>query len=302
MGNNSPLASAGSKTSEALNDIRNKRSLKLLEDCIEKLVKSAHASPASEHLNNENRKKLLAKFGPFGQTTNWLELQNCMSKFIQASTGSSATATGTSSTKPVDENSFKFSFAAKSVHSASHRPLRNAIKLVSNATIVLTCRELLILFINWSLRQQQKKASRKVCLSNSRDLATTSSGGSSNKKLSIMQINCETEFELLQLLDILYYTDNSINYKLFIKNLIMSLNLTQQSERSDEAQCLSVSQTKVLSRICMMACEFMLPEFKLVRKVNWSSDEKSGFVDNDTGERCFFLENYFSVKINSSSR
>ncbi len=139
-------------------------------------------------------------------------------------------------------------------------------------------------------------------MSNSRDLATTSSGGSSNKKLSIMQINCETEFELLQLLDILYYTDNSINYKLFIKNLIMSLNLTQQSERSDEAQCLSVSQTKVLSRICMMACEFMLPEFKLVRKVNWSSDEKSGFVDNDTGERCFFLENYFSVKINSSSR
>jgi len=292
MVNNSPInqVGTGSKISEALNDIRNKRSLKLLENCIEKLVKSAHTSSTgcqgtlADQLNCENRKKLL-NFGQYGQLTNWLELQNCMSKFIQTNTGSNTTAPN----KSVEEKCFKFSYAARSVNQISYKPLRSAIKLVSNATIVLTCRELLILFINWSLKQQHKKTSRQasknMCLSSSQDVASTKKSGSSNKKLSIMQINCETEFELLQLLDILYYTDNSINYKLFIKNLITSLNQAQ-SENSDETQLQSFisSQTKVLIRISMMACEFMMPEYKLVRKVNWSSDDKSGFAESDTGK------------------
>ena len=187
----------------------------------------------------------------------------------------------------------------------SYRPLRNAIKLVSNATIVLTCRELLILFINWSLKQQKKsmEVSTKVCLSpiSTSNFIQQRPQPHMEKKLSIMQINCETEFELLQLLDILYYTDNSINYKLFIKNLIISLNLTEpkkpqqqqqlsigkldESDSSDnQLQYLSSSQTKVLSRISMMACEFMLPEYKLLRKINWSSDDKNGLSDNDTGK------------------
>lgn len=106
-----------------------------------------------------------------------------------------------------------------------------------------------------------------------------------------MQINCDTEFELLQLLDILYYTDNSINYKLFIKNLIISLNLAESKQQmaiaddstyEDDQSALSNSQVKVLNRISMMACDFMLPEYKLLRKINWSS-ESNNYSDNDSG-------------------
>lgn len=86
-----------------------------------------------------------------------------------------------------------------------------------------------------------------------------------------MQINCETEFELLQLLDILYYTDNSTNYKLFIRNLLSSLNDDQ----------LASSRNRILNRISLMACHFMLPEFKLLRKINWTTEAD---LDDDVGK------------------
>jgi len=105
-----------------------------------------------------------------------------------------------------------------------------------------------------------------------------------------MQLNCETEFEFLQLLDVLYYTDNSFKYKLFIKNLIYGLisnDLNVESNENSSRQVDSstslanskapgiIFNSKILSRISMMACDFMLPGFKLLKKVNWSSEMDS---------------------------
>ena len=47
------------------------------------------------------------------------------------------------------------------------QPVRNAIKLVSNAATVLSCRELLIIFINWTLKnleiqQEQQRIKNKL--------------------------------------------------------------------------------------------------------------------------------------------
>lgn len=160
------------------------------------------------------------------------------------------------------------------------QPVKNAIKLVSNAATVLSCRELLIIFINWTLKnlenqQEQQRIKNKLF----------------QKHFSIMQLNCETEFEFLQLLDVLYYTDNSFKYKLFIKNLIYGLlsnDLTGESneaspfDQNDSSSSLSnpkassiIFNSKILSRISMMACDFMFPGFKLLKKVNWSSEMDS---------------------------
>jgi hypothetical protein len=180
------------------------------------------------------------------------------------------------------------------------QPVRNAIKLVSNAATVLSCRELLIIFINWTLKnleiqQEQQRIKNKLF----------------QKHFSIMQLNCETEFEFLQLLDVLYYTDNSFKYKLFIKNLIYGLISTDLSSESNEE---STNQTesssssivspktsniiynsKILSRISMMACDFMLPGFKLLKKVNWSSEMDSecdaGKLKNKTNTTILTEEN-----------
>jgi hypothetical protein len=160
------------------------------------------------------------------------------------------------------------------------QPVRNAIKLVSNAATVLSCRELLIIFINWTLKnlenqQEQQRIKNKLF----------------QKHFSIMQLNCETEFEFLQLLDVLYYTDNSFKYKLFIKNLIYGLlsndltgesNETTPPDQNDSSSSLAnpkasriIFNSKILSRISMMACDFMFPGFKLLKKVNWSSEMDS---------------------------
>ena len=107
-----------------------------------------------------------------------------------------------------------------------------------------------------------------------------------------MQLNCETEFEFLQLLDVLYYTDNSFKYKLFIKNLIYGLitndvghvdtkHEKEKTTTTDAKTTVSIFSSRMLSRISMMACDFMLPEFKLVKKVNWSSEMSS---ESDSGK------------------
>ena len=88
-----------------------------------------------------------------------------------------------------------------------------------------------------------------------------------HNNFSLIKLNCDTEFEFLQLLDILYYTENSNKYRIFIRNLIQVL-ISNENERSNENQ----SKKKVLSNIVLMACDFMLPEFKQIEKVAWSSD------------------------------
>lgn len=100
---------------------------------------------------------------------------------------------------------------------------------------------------------------------------------STQPKISIRQINCETEFELLQLLDILYYTDSSVNYKMFIRNLIASLNLGEKASEEDHNK----PQAKVLNKIVSMACDFMLPEYKQIKKVGLALNKN--LSDNDAG-------------------
>jgi hypothetical protein len=259
------------KNSESLNELRNKRSLKLFEDCIDKLVKFEVAPPPPQWNgpSDGNKSKYpnkLADTCSGVQKPNWLnELTSHMSKYIN----SHASATGTQIINKqndfqINNQSFKISSANRSAFNSFGQPIRNAIKLVVNSTIVLTARELLILFINWSLQQQKQLQQQK----------------NEEKKLTIMQINCETEFELLQLLDILYYTENSINYRLFIRNLLFSLHSSTKSNESDTYE-ICLKNNKILNKISVMACHFMLPEYKLLRKINWNSDDHA---ENDSGK------------------
>ena len=66
-------------------------------------------------------------------------------------------------------------------NNSHHRPLRNAIKLVSNAAIVLTCRELLILFINWSLKQQENKVKKSENYNENQQICLSSNGNEFTK-------------------------------------------------------------------------------------------------------------------------
>ncbi len=297
-----------SKSNECLSELRNKRSLKLFEDCIDKLFKFEVTSPSSlsssSHLNHPidgNKNKFqLSKFDSSSSAFNsnkptWLnELTSHMSKYINSHATSAITNQlanskqndiglfQTSATAPPSTtnnhnnnnniNSIKLAIASKSVNNFI-QPIRNAIKLVSNATIVMTSRELLILFINWSFKHSKQ-----------------------DKKLSIMQINCETEFELLQLLDILYYTDNSVNYRLFVRNVLSSLNIQNENKSN-------INRSKILNKISLMACHFMLPEYKLMRKINWNSDDHSendsGKIKNKTNNEPIYEENISFSSMNN---
>ena len=164
-------------------------------------------------------------------------------------------------------------------NSSGNKSIETALKLVSNAAIVLTCRELLILFINWIFKGSDKRtvpdpALKPACTDQVPLIL----------KMSISEINCETEFELLQLLDILYYTDSSVNYKIFIRNLIASLNLGESKGAEEDP---NGSQAKVLSRIVLMACDFMLPEYKQIKRVGLSLSHSVS--DNDAGIYLLFL-------------
>jgi hypothetical protein len=237
-----PTIQESSRLNDMTNERRNKQSLKLLQDCIEKLAKfeiSSTTKPSSAWMNEESPKYAV------GKSTN-------LNK--QAS-----------------------SSASVSKATPKIQPMRNAIKLVSNAATVLSCRELLILFINWTLKKMENKQKE-----NKNKLLT--------KNFSIIQLNCETEFEFLQLLDVLYYTDDSYKYKLFIKNLIYGLISNDAAQENGDTESNSLVpaksqithlQSKILIRISMMACNFMLPEFKLLKKINWSSEDDQ---ENDAGK------------------
>ena len=263
------------KNSESLSELRNKRSLKLFEDCIDKLVKfePTPPPPPPQQWNGPsdgNKAKYamskLADAYSGAQKPNWLnELTNHMSKYINshASAAGNQIINKQSDLFQTNNQSLKIGATNRSVFgNCFGQPIKNAIKLVVNSTIVLTARELLILLINWSLKQQQQQKNDE-------------------KKLTIMQINCETEFELLQLLDILYYTENSINYRLFIRNLLLSLHSNQKSNHESDSDEICLKKNKILNKISVMACHFMLPEYKLLRKVNWNSDDHT---DNDSGK------------------
>ncbi len=145
----------------------------------------------------------------------------------------------------------------------------SVIKLVTNAATVLTCRELLILATNFSLKQKEKEKENQEA-------------SHQKNKLTLFKLNCETEFEFLLLLDILYHTDNSYKYKLFVKNLINVLISVEgggenknEDGKEEEEQSLSEKsdkKNKILASIVTMACDFMLPEFKQMEKVTWSSE------------------------------
>lgn len=122
-------------------------------------------------------------------------------------------------------------------------PIKAAIKIVSHACIVLSSRELLVSLMNVSAKLAKN------------DLMP--------KKESFLELNLNSEYELMQLLDVLHYSEKELNFKFFVKYFIRSFI---NKEKSDKL-------VKILNRVCSMACDFMLPEFKLLRKVSWSYED-----------------------------
>lgn len=134
------------------------------------------------------------------------------------------------------------------------------MRLISNAVIVLSSREMLVQLI-------------KICNS----LSTLSSRQQQQIiQLPPGQINqaVQREYELLQLLDVLFHTDTLSTYKsIVVKTLLSAASSSENEENNNDVKL-------VMSR---MACVHMLPEFKLVKRENWSStsaaDEKRGAND-----------------------
>lgn len=126
------------------------------------------------------------------------------------------------------------------------------MRLISNATIVLTSREILIKLIKIAGLLHRRKSSNVVvaCLP--------------PPATPLRQY----EFELLQMLDVLYHTTSLSTYKTLVRSLLSSATTT--------------TTTTSVSRLIVarMACLNILPEFKLVKRESWSSEEKH---DRDRG-------------------
>ena len=139
------------------------------------------------------------------------------------------------------------------------------MRLISNAVIVLSSREMLVQLI---------KISNSVSILSSRQHQQII-------QLPPGQINqaVQREYELLQLLDVLFHTDTLSTYKsIVVKTLLSAASSSENEENNNDMKL-------VMSR---MACVHMLPEFKLVKRENWSStsaasssaaDEKRGAND-----------------------
>lgn len=209
-------------------------------------------------------------------------LEDCLSKLSKFDANSKSNSNieeSSSSTLPNKISSSRFSQLIP-VKQSSCKPIRAAIKAVSSALIVLCSRELLILFVNLSNKLNDLNHPKNT--------------------VSILELNCHTEYEFLQLLDILYYSDNLSKYKLFIKNLIQSLSEKVKGE-DEETSIKSETKSKILSKMSLMACDFMIPEFKLIKKVTWSSEDKreydKGILKNKISNDSLIEEN---VNLSSS--
>ena len=248
-------ASDSAKNSESLNEMRKRRSLKLLEDCIDKYLKyeSSTNTNGNLHIDQAKKKSNLSWSKSESSKNNWItELQNNLTKLFGSNLGKAIDPAGATSGVSQGNNIIKSTALSKPVQ----QPVWQAIRLVTNATLVLTARELLIYFMDWALKKQNRL-----------------------ENLSISNINCNNEFELLQLMDILYYTENAVNYRLFIRSLIASIKKSE----------------KLISKVSMIACDFMLPEYKLLKKVYWSSEDDhemdSGKMKNKTSGESLYEEN-----------
>lgn len=89
--NSASTSSSTSKSLDAFNDLRNKRSLKLLEDSVKKLGKLSdqETNRITSTYDICGQSKTLPfnmeTFGSKGNEPNWItELQSCMSKYMQA--------------------------------------------------------------------------------------------------------------------------------------------------------------------------------------------------------------------------
>lgn len=120
------------------------------------------------------------------------------------------------------------------------------MRLVSNAVIVLTSREMLIQLITMASTLHQ--------------VGLASAASHITPPLPNIP-RPQYEFELLQILDILYHTDSLSTYKRVVRALLSSSFSSQDQANS----------RLVLAR---MACASLMPEFKLVKRENWSSEEK----------------------------
>jgi hypothetical protein len=151
------------------------------------------------------------------------------------------------------------------------KSLKNDIKLVTNAIIVLSSRELLLTFISLLL-----KRTRRLSL-----IEHSSSLNSLTREAKLAQLNCENEYELLQLFDVLYHTE-ALSYRQLLKNLVANFlkgddDQLQSPETNHPDQ---QKQMSLLSKISILACEFMFPEFKLLTSTNWYSRDPDTYRDS----------------------
>jgi hypothetical protein len=167
-----------------LNERRNKFSLKLFENSIEKI--------SNFYINNKS--------------STITSTRSVVQDPSVSSTTLGRNANGLSKQTPLQQSVSTSNNTSPSMVTCIQPAIRNTIKLISNAITVLTCRELVILFINLAARRTRSRS------------LTNGGGNTVNVKL-----NCQTEYEFLQLTDILYYTESLLHYRLFIKNLISNL-------------------------------------------------------------------------------
>lgn len=88
--NSASTSSSTSKSLDAFNDLRNKRSLKLLEDSVKKLGKLSgqetnRMTSTYDLCQSKTVPFKVETFGSKGNAPNWItELHSCMSKYMQA--------------------------------------------------------------------------------------------------------------------------------------------------------------------------------------------------------------------------
>lgn len=117
--------------------------------------------------------------------------------------------------------------------------IKSTIRQISNSVIVLTSREMLMQLIHITSTNTKRAKQQQP-----------------DQQLFHLAYP-QSEYDLLQLLDILYYTDTLDKYKALV-NALMS----------------STSWSQSIARVARMSCQFMLPEFRLVKRVTWSSEDK----------------------------
>lgn len=180
-------------------------------------------------------------------------LENCnekLAKFEANSVSIPKTTTSGGQTNPL----------AKTTNSKSmNEAIKSTFRLISNAVIVLMSREMLVQLIKIShvtLLIPPPVTSLPVVSSNRR-----------HHHHHHQHQQPQYEFELLQMLDILYHTAENLRT---FKSIVRSLLSNRQQSSNCDSRRVGFSRA-IVARI---ACANIMPEFKLIKRESWSSSEQ----------------------------